>query len=51
MLGLFHGRPGARMWRQQLTVGAARASAGPEIIRDALDAIRQATQRAERAAA
>jgi tRNA-dihydrouridine synthase A len=51
MLGLFHGRPGARLWRQQLTVGAARTSAGPGIIRDALDAMRQATQRAERAAA
>jgi tRNA-dihydrouridine synthase A len=51
MLGLFHGRPGARLWRQVLTVGASRSGAGPEIIREALNAMRQGAQREERAAA
>jgi tRNA-dihydrouridine synthase A len=51
MLGLFHGRPGARLWRQRLTIGASRTGAGPEIIREALDAVRPGMQREERAAA
>ena len=36
MLGLFHGQPGARKWRQHLTVEAGRAGAGPEILTEAL---------------
>jgi tRNA-dihydrouridine synthase A len=48
MLGLFQGRPGARTWRQILTVDAARPSAGPEVIRLALDAV--AAAQLERAA-
>ena len=39
MIGLFQGRPGARRWRQILTVEAARPGAGPEIIRNALAAV------------
>jgi tRNA-dihydrouridine synthase A len=49
MLGLFHGRPGARLWRQRLTLGASCPGAGPEIIRDALEAMRAPTE--DRAAA
>ena len=36
MLGLFHGRPGARHWRQTLTIGAANPKAGIEVLFAAL---------------
>ena len=36
MLGLFAGRPGARMWRRVLSEGAHRAGAGPELVQEAL---------------
>lgn len=36
MLGLYHGQPGARAWRRALTLGAARADAGPAVLLDAL---------------
>jgi len=39
MIGLFQSRPGARLWRQILTVDSARPGAGPEVIRRALDAV------------
>jgi tRNA-dihydrouridine synthase A len=39
MLGLFHGRPGARAWRRILTVEAIRPGAGPDVIERALDAV------------
>ncbi len=39
MLGLFHGRPGARAWRRILTVGAIRPGAGLEVIEEALAAV------------
>ena len=39
MLGLFHGRPGARAWRRILTVEGSKAGAGLDVIRSALDAI------------
>jgi tRNA-dihydrouridine synthase A len=39
MIGLFQNRPGARRWRQILTVDAARPGAGPEVIRRALEAV------------
>jgi tRNA-dihydrouridine synthase A len=32
LLGLFHGRPGARAWRRYLTVEAARPGATPSVI-------------------
>ena len=48
MLGLFQGVPGARAWRQILTVDAARPGAGPDVIRRALDALEM--RRLERAA-
>ena len=36
MLGLFHGRPGARIWRRLLSDGAARSGAGLEVVDQAL---------------
>jgi tRNA-dihydrouridine synthase A len=39
MIGLFQGQPGARQWRQILTVEGSRPGAGPEVIRRALAAI------------
>ena len=42
MLGLFHGRPGARTWRRILTVEGAKAGADVSVIERALEAIRQA---------
>ncbi|MBK8440994.1 MAG: tRNA dihydrouridine(20/20a) synthase DusA [Rhodobacter sp.] len=37
MLGLFHGCPGARGWRQELSTGGARDGAGLEVLDRALD--------------
>lgn len=39
MLGLFHGRPGARAWRRILTVESIRPGAGVEVIERALGCI------------
>lgn len=39
MVGLFHGLPGARRYRQILSVAAARPSAGPEVLREAFAAV------------
>jgi tRNA-dihydrouridine synthase A len=39
MLGLFHGRPGARAWRRILTVEGVKAGAGLDVIDRALDAV------------
>jgi tRNA-dihydrouridine synthase A len=36
MLGLFHGRPGARSWRRLLSEGASRPGAGLEVLDAAL---------------
>ncbi len=36
MMGLFAGRPGARLWRRVLSEGASRKGAGPELIHAAL---------------
>jgi tRNA-dihydrouridine synthase A len=46
MLGLFHGRPGARTWRRILTVEGAKTGAGVEVIERGLDALREAAERA-----
>jgi tRNA-dihydrouridine synthase A len=40
MVGLFAGLPGARRWRQILSVEAARAGAGGKVILDAFDQVR-----------
>lgn len=39
MLGLFHGRPGARSWRRILTVEAIKPGAGVDIVERALAAV------------
>ncbi|HEY4030506.1 MAG TPA: tRNA dihydrouridine(20/20a) synthase DusA [Caulobacteraceae bacterium] len=39
MLGLFHGRPGARTWRRILTVEGVKPGAGLEVIDRALEAV------------
>jgi tRNA-dihydrouridine synthase A len=40
LLGLFHGRPGARAWRRTLTVESLAPGAGAEVIDRALEAVR-----------
>jgi tRNA-dihydrouridine synthase A len=47
MLGLFHGRPGARAWRRILTVEAIRPGAGVEVIERALEAVASPVLREE----
>ncbi len=42
MLGLFHGRPGARHWRRILSERANANGAGPEVLDAALEPVRQA---------
>ncbi|MBN8528815.1 MAG: tRNA dihydrouridine(20/20a) synthase DusA [Caulobacterales bacterium] len=49
MLGLMHGRPGARAFRRILTVDAIRPGAGLEVVDAAADAVRQAEARREAA--
>jgi tRNA-dihydrouridine synthase A len=39
MLGLFHGRPGARAWRRILTVEGVKPGAGVEVVDRALEAV------------
>ena len=41
MLGLFHGRPGARTWRRILTVESIKPGAGLEVVDQALAAVRR----------
>ncbi len=43
MLGLFAGRPGARLWRRVLSEGASKPNAGPELVQEALRHVEQAT--------
>jgi tRNA-dihydrouridine synthase A len=45
MLGLFHGRPGARSWRRILTVEGSKAGAGLEVVDAALAAVSDAAAR------
>ncbi len=45
MLGLFHGRPGARAWRRLLTVEGAKPGAGADVIERGLDAMAAAAER------
>jgi tRNA-dihydrouridine synthase A len=44
MVGLFHGLPGARRYRQILSTEATRAGAGPEVLRAAFAAVRPARE-------
>ena len=41
MLGLFHGRPGARRWRRHLSENAIADGAGLDVVREALGATSQ----------
>ena len=41
MLGLYNGRPGARLFRRHLSENAPRHEAGIAVLRDALDFVRQ----------
>ena len=47
MLGLMHGRPGARAFRRILTVESIAAGAGLEVVDRAVEAVRQAEARLE----
>ena len=49
MLGLMHGRPGARAFRRILTVEALTPGAGLEVLDRAVDAVREAEQRRQAA--
>ena len=49
MLGLMHGRPGARAFRRILTVEAIREGAGLEVVDRAVEAVREAEARREAA--
>lgn len=46
MLGLMHGRPGARSWRRILTVDSIQPGAGLEVLDRALEAVHEAEARA-----
>ena len=48
MLGLMHGRPGARAFRRILTVEAVGTGAGLEVVDRAVEAVREAEGRVER---
>ena len=48
MLGLMHGRPGARAFRRILTVEAIGAGAGLDVVDRAVDAVHEATTRRDR---
>ena len=48
MLGVMHGRAGARSFRRILTVEAIRPGAGLEVVDQAVDAVREAEARLER---
>ena len=50
MLGLMHGRPGARAFRRILTVEAIRPGAGLEVLDRAIEAVREAEARRDQAA-
>lgn len=39
LLGLYHGQPGARTWRRELTLGAAEPAAGPDVLLRALERV------------
>jgi tRNA-dihydrouridine synthase A len=45
LLGLFQGRPGARAWRRILTVDSLAPGAGESVIRRALAAVQEASER------
>ena len=46
MLGLYHGRPGGRRFRQLLSDAATLRNAGPELLHEALAAVEPALDEA-----
>jgi len=46
MLGLYHGRPGGRRFRQMLSDNATLRDAGPELLQEALEAVEPASSEA-----
>jgi tRNA-dihydrouridine synthase A len=50
MLGLFHGQPGGRLWRQILSEKSHVAGAGAEVLEHALEAVSAQMERHARAA-
>jgi tRNA-dihydrouridine synthase A len=48
MLGLANGLPGARVFRQILSVDACKPGAGPEVLFQALEAVEAAADRQDR---
>ena len=44
MLGLYHGQPGARIWRRYLSTYSAGKNAGLEVVRQALNMVEEAAQ-------
>ena len=48
MLGLMHGRAGARAYRRILTVEGVKAGAGLEVLDRAVEAVREAEARQAR---
>lgn len=44
ILGLFNGLPGARAWRRHLSEAPGRPGAGPEVIEEALQFVRQSVE-------
>jgi tRNA-dihydrouridine synthase A len=51
ILGLFHGQPGARVWRRYLSENAHRAGANSSVVRAALEQMQQAARPSRLAAA
>ena len=51
MLGLFSGRPGARIWRQMLSQGATQPGAGEDLLVEALNEVERHRKNADRAVA
>jgi tRNA-dihydrouridine synthase A len=47
MLGLFHGRPGARAWRRILTVEGVKAGSGLDVVDRALEAVADQSRRSQ----
>ena len=50
MLGLYHGQPGGRIWRQILSTDGCKSGAGPEVLLKALDAVEGQSARLARVA-
>lgn len=45
LIGLFHGQPGGRLWRQRLSAGAPAVDIGLDLVRSALDDVTATQER------